>query len=120
MPAERIEDDVLRIYELVSAAVQTLRAAEPGPFFFECMTYRWKEHVGPNDDFHLGYRTREEAEPWFKNDQVKRLAEMIDARQRERIEQEVEAEIQAAFAFAEGSPFPNGAELFTDVFMEAD
>lgn len=120
MPAERIEDDVLRIYERVSAAVQALRISEPGPFFFECMTYRWKEHVGPNDDFHLGYRTREEAEPWFKNDQVKRLAEVIDARQRGRIEQEVETEIQAAFAFAEGSPFPDGAELFTDVFMEAD
>lgn len=119
MPAERIEDDVLRIYERVSAAVQALRASEPGPFFFECMTYRWKEHVGPNDDFHLGYRTREEAEPWFKNDQVKRLAEMIDPRQRERIEQEVEAEIQAAFAFAEESPFPDSVELFTDVFMEA-
>jgi len=119
MPAERIEDDVLRIYERVSAAVQALRAGEHGPFFFECMTYRWKEHVGPNDDFHLGYRTREEAEPWFKNDQVKRLAEMIDARQRERIEQEVEAEILAAFDFAEESPFPDGVELFTDVFREA-
>jgi len=117
IPAERVEDDVLRIYERISAAVRTLRSGESGPFFFECMTYRWKEHVGPNDDFHLGYRTREEAEPWFKNDQVKHLAEMIDPRQRERIEQEVEAEIQAAFAFAEESPFPDSAELFTDVFM---
>lgn len=119
MPAERIEDDVLRIYERVSVAVRALSGGEPGPFFFECMTYRWKEHVGPNDDFHLGYRTREEAEPWFKNDQVKRLGGMIDARQRERIEQEVETEIRAAFDFAEESPFPDGVELFTDVFKEA-
>lgn len=116
VPAERIEDDVLRVHERVGAAVKALRAGEPGPFFFECLTYRWKEHVGPNDDFHLGYRTREEADPWMKNDQVKRLAGLLEADQRRRIESEVEAEIQAAFAFAEESPFPDGSELFTDMF----
>jgi TPP-dependent pyruvate/acetoin dehydrogenase alpha subunit len=118
IPTERIEDDVLKVYERSSAAVGALRAGEPGPFFFECLTYRWKEHVGPNEDFHLGYRTPEEAEPWMRNDQVKRMGEMLEPQQRERIEREVEAEIQAAFAFAEASPFPDGAELFTDVFKE--
>jgi TPP-dependent pyruvate/acetoin dehydrogenase alpha subunit len=116
MPAEKIEDDVLRVYERVGAAVQALRAGQPGPFFFECLTYRWREHVGPNEDFQLGYRTREEAEPWFQNDQVKRIAELLDPCQREHVEQEVEAEIQAAIAFAEASPFPDGAELYTDVY----
>jgi TPP-dependent pyruvate/acetoin dehydrogenase alpha subunit len=116
MPAEQIDDDVLSVHERVSAAVRALRAGESGPFFFECMTYRWKEHVGPNDDFHLGYRTREEAEQWMQNDQVKRLAAMLDDEQRNRIEEEVEAEIQAAFAFAEESPFPEETELFNDVF----
>ena len=119
MPAEHIDDDVLSVHERVSAAVRALRAGESGPFFFECMTYRWKEHVGPNDDFHLGYRTREEAEHWMKNDQVKRLAAMLDGEQRTRIEEEVEAEVQAAFAFAEESSFPEEAELFNDVFRGA-
>lgn len=116
LPAERIEDDVLRVHERVKTAVEALRAGQPGPFFFECMTYRWKEHVGPNEDFQLGYRTREEAEPWFKNDQVKRLAGLIDEDARQQIEREVELEIEAAFAFAEESPFPEPAELYTDVF----
>lgn len=120
MPAEYMEnDDVLRIYDRVGAAVKALRSGQPGPFFFECMTYRWKEHVGPNDDYHLGYRTKEEAEPWIANDQVKRLAEMVDASKRRQIEQEVEAEIAQAFAFAETSPFPNAPELYTDVYQEA-
>ena len=39
-----------------------------------------------------------------------------DSGVRQRIEREVEAEIQAAFAFAEDSPFPEESELFTDVF----
>ncbi len=116
--AEQIGDDVLRVYERVSSAVNAVRAGEPGPFFFECLTYRWREHVGPNEDFHLGYRTREEAEPWIRNDQVKRVAEMLDPCQREQIEHEVEVEIREAFDFAEASPFPESAELFTDVFKE--
>lgn len=120
MPAERIEDnDVLCIYERVGAAVKALRDGQTGPFFFECMTYRWKEHVGPNDDYQLGYRAQEEAEPWIKNDQVKRLGAMISPEQRQQIERDTESEIAEAFAFAEDSPFPAALELYTDLFKEA-
>jgi TPP-dependent pyruvate/acetoin dehydrogenase alpha subunit len=119
IPAEKIEDnDTLTIYEKIGAAAKALRNGEPGPFFFECMTYRWKEHVGPNEDYHLGYRTKEEAEPWIKNDQLKRLGELVESEDRQKIEDEVEAEIKAAFEFAEASPFPKYPELFTDVFKE--
>jgi TPP-dependent pyruvate/acetoin dehydrogenase alpha subunit len=118
IPAEQIEDDVLKVYERSRAAVGALRAGEPGPFFFECMTYRWKEHVGPNEDFHLGYRAREEAEPWIRNDQVKRMGAMLEPQERGRIEQEVDAEIHIAFAFAEAGPFPDDAEFLIDVFKK--
>jgi TPP-dependent pyruvate/acetoin dehydrogenase alpha subunit len=87
-----------------------------GPFFFECQTYRWKEHVGPNEDFKLGYRTKEQAKPWIENDQVKRLADLLPARRRKQIEAEVDAEIDEAVAFAEASPFPELSELMTDVY----
>lgn len=117
MPAERIENnDLFTIYERVDAAAQALRRGEPGPYFFECMTYRWKEHVGPNDDFHLGYRDPEEAQTWKDNDQVRQVAQLVDEARRSAIEAAVEAEIVEAFEFAESSPFPEAAELFTDVF----
>jgi TPP-dependent pyruvate/acetoin dehydrogenase alpha subunit len=117
MPAEQIPgNDVLRIYERVSETVGKLRSGETGPFFFECLTYRLKEHVGPNDDFHLGYRIRDEAEPWIENDPVKRLGDRLEPSTRHKIEAEVDAEIREAFAFAEQSPFPEAAELYTDVF----
>jgi len=116
MPAEQIPDnDLLRIYERVSEAVKKLRTGEPGPFFFECLTYRLKEHVGPNDDFQLGYRSREEAEPWITNDPVRRLGEQLDPTERHKIEAEVDAEIREAFLYAEQSSFPDPAELYTDV-----
>lgn len=117
MPAEQIPDnDVVRIYEKMNEAVGRLRSGQPGPFFFECLTYRLKEHVGPSEDFQLGYRSREEAEPWIKTDPIKQLGDRLDPQRRREIETAVEAEIQDAFAFAERSPFPQGAELYTDVF----
>ncbi len=120
VPAERIEDnDVLKIYEKVNEAVQALRAGQPGPFFFECMTYRWMEHVGPGEDYHLGFRVKEEAQPWIDNDQVTRIGALLEADQREKIEQEVESEIQEAFDFAENNPFPEAHELYTDLFKES-
>jgi 2-oxoisovalerate dehydrogenase E1 component len=117
MPTEQIPgNDPLRIYERVNETVGKLRSGEAGPFFFECLTYRLKEHVGPNDDFYLGYRTREEAKPWIENDPIKRLGDQLDPAQRHKIDAQVEAEIREAFAFAERSPFPAAAELYTDVF----
>ncbi len=117
--AERIDNgDVFKIHDRVGVAVKALREGKPGPFFFECLTYRWKEHVGPNDDYHLGYRTKDEAKWWIENDQVKKVGAMLKSEVRVRIENEVEAEIKEAFEFAESSPFPEAAELHTDVFKE--
>jgi TPP-dependent pyruvate/acetoin dehydrogenase alpha subunit len=117
IPAERIEDnDVLAIMEKVGHAVASLRAGNNGPFFFECMTYRFREHVGPNEDFQLGYRTREEAVSWIENDPLVRVAALVDAQVRRCIEAETEAEIQDAFSYAEAGAFPCAAELVTDVF----
>ena len=119
LQAERIEDgDVLKIAERARAAADALRAGA-GPFFLECLTYRWKEHVGPNEDWQLGYRAREEADPWLKSDQVPRLAAMLPAPAAERIRSEVEAEIAEAFLFAEKSPVPPAEELHTDLFRSA-
>lgn len=117
LKAERIESgDVFKIHERISKARARLSSGKEGPFFFECMTYRWREHVGPNEDFKFGYRSRREAQPWFKNDQVARLADMLDPARRQRIERQVETEIKRAFLFAEKSPFPEARELYTDLF----
>ena len=115
--AERVEDsDIFKIYDRVSKARARLASGKDGPIFFECMTYRWKEHVGPNEDFHFGYRKQSEAELWFKNDQVVRIAMMVDPARRRTIEKKVELEIKNAFRFAEGSPFPKAGDLYADLF----
>jgi TPP-dependent pyruvate/acetoin dehydrogenase alpha subunit len=117
MEAKRIEqNDVLAIYEAVGTVAQAIRQGRSGPWFFECLTYRWKEHVGPGDDFALGYRTRAEAESWMAGDQVTRIGKQLEPSVRAQIEHDVEDELREAFAFAEASPFPGLAELYTDVY----
>jgi TPP-dependent pyruvate/acetoin dehydrogenase alpha subunit len=118
LPAERIEhSDVLYLHQRTRAVAAKVRAGQP--HFFEVMTYRWREHVGPNNDYQLGYRTEDEAAAWIAEDQVDRLAAMVEPKHREQIRHEVDAEVAEAFAFAEMSAEPEPEELYTDVFKEA-
>ena len=120
MSAERIEDnDLFEIYERVEHASSEIRNGKQGPRLFECMTYRWGEHVGPNEDFDAGYRSRSEAQPWFEKDPLKTLSASLERARRGQIEVDVEAEIYEAFTFAEESTFPDDGDLYTDVFTEA-
>jgi TPP-dependent pyruvate/acetoin dehydrogenase alpha subunit len=118
IPAERFEDnDMLRLHQRTREITQDIRSGA-GPRFLEVMTYRWREHVGPGEDYHLGFRSKDEAAPWIENDQVKRLEKLLDAVDALQIRCEVEAEIAAAFAFAEKSPWPPSEELLRDVVTE--
>jgi TPP-dependent pyruvate/acetoin dehydrogenase alpha subunit len=77
--AVRIDgNDVLEVHRTTKNAVEILRSGD-GPFFIECMTYRWREHVGPYFDHELNrtYRTREELEAWMHRCPVKRSEERL-------------------------------------------
>jgi pyruvate dehydrogenase E1 component alpha subunit len=116
IPAHKISDsDVLSLWHLAAGAYAAIRQGS-GPVFIECQTYRWKEHVGPGDDYDAGYRTRDELRPWVECDQVGRIGAKLDPAVRMAVEAEVEREIAAAIDFAENSPFPEAKELFTDVY----
>lgn len=117
IPAYRIaKNDPLKIYNAVARARAETLIKGSGPIFFECMTYRWREHLGGGEDFHLGYRTRKEAEPWMRGDSLQVIGASLDARARTAIERKVEREIKSAFLYAEKSPWPSRSELYTDVY----
>ncbi len=117
IPAETIADgDVFLLHAAAAAAAAELRAGGSGPRYLECVTSRWLEHVGPGEDFDLGFRERDEVQDWKENDQVERLGGMLSVKRRETIDREIEAEVKDAFEFAEGSPFPGAEELFADVY----
>jgi pyruvate dehydrogenase E1 component alpha subunit len=116
IPAHQIADsDVLALWKVTAEACASIRQGG-GPVFIECKTYRWREHVGPGEDFDAGYRTREEMRPWIENDQVARVGAMLEPAAKAAIDAEIEREVAAAIAFAETSPFPDPKELYTDVY----
>jgi TPP-dependent pyruvate/acetoin dehydrogenase alpha subunit len=116
-------NNVEESHALLSELTEHVRRGE-GPGFAELVTYRWREHCGPNYDNNLGYRTEKEFQEWKAKDPVaayekKLLAErVITDASLKQMNARVEEEVARAFEFAEKSPYPSHAEAFTDIFAE--
>ena len=116
--AKHVDDgDVFATIDAAAELIADVRGGR-GPRFLECATYRWKEHVGPSEDWALGYRRADEAAPWLANDQVARVGWLLPEAERRAIEADVEARVADAFAFAEASPFPEPDQLMTNLYAE--
>jgi TPP-dependent pyruvate/acetoin dehydrogenase alpha subunit len=109
------DGNIFQIRNLARAAVERARAGK-GPSFIECHTYRWLEHVGPNEDYEAGYRSRVDLERWITMDPVSRLGTMLDDETRAEIDDEIEAELADAIAFAGAAPLPTSKELLRHVY----
>ncbi|HIJ98807.1 TPA: thiamine pyrophosphate-dependent dehydrogenase E1 component subunit alpha [archaeon] len=109
-------NDAIKVYEITKKAVDKIRSGK-GPVFLEFLTYRWREHCGPNYDNDLGYRSVEELEKWKRKDPLESLknkllkSKTILQAEFEKIENEVRSKVEAAVKFAKESPFPKKEEL---------
>lgn len=81
------------------------------PYLIEIKTYRYLEHVGVGDDHNVPYRDENDLKIWQGKDPLIQNKSMIDT-----YSSVIQNEIEAAVAFAENSPFPEDAELFTDIY----
>jgi len=116
MPAARVTSgDVFEIYDRTMALLDHVRDGE-GPAFLECHTYRWREHVGPGEDYDAGYRQRDELTAWQAKDPVALLASALPLDTRQKIETEIERLIEDAVNFAESSREPIAEELLAHVY----
>jgi TPP-dependent pyruvate/acetoin dehydrogenase alpha subunit len=118
--AERIDgNDVLEVYRSAQRAVAQLRDGS-GPYFLECMTYRWREHVGPHFDHDLNrtYRTRSEVETWMERCPVKRSETYLlqlgiaDSGELESWRADMQGNVDSAIARAQNAPWPDVSTLF--------
>jgi len=104
-------NDVLAVYQEASKAAEHCRRGD-GPYFLECATYRWREHVGPLWDYDRGYRSKEEVEQWLARCPIKRLSEycltqsLCTEDELRSWRREFEEEVAGAVAVAKRSPFP--------------
>src|SRR5215217_1811537 len=114
--------DLFAVLEVAERA--TKRVRETGaPYAIEAMTYRIAPHGAA--DFLERYRTKEEIAEWRKRDPIGLVeARLLDAGVEEvtldEIKTEARAVVDEAVKFAEESPEPEIAELYTDVYAEGD
>jgi len=111
-------NDVLAVYEAAGEAVTRARKGE-GPTLVECKTCRHHGHYEGDTDT---YRTKEELDECKKRDPIprfrKKLVEMgvLTEKEADKIEQEINEEIEEAVKFAEESPLPAPEETLEDVY----
>jgi acetoin:2,6-dichlorophenolindophenol oxidoreductase subunit alpha len=111
--------DVVAVYEVVSEAVARARGGD-GPSLVETKTYRFHDHAFGLPA--INYRDQAEIDEWRRRDPVElfraRLAAELgfDESAIAGLEHEVGAEIEAAVAFAESSPYPSLEAAFEHVY----
>ncbi len=122
---ERVDgNDVLAVYEKSKMLIEKLRAGE-GPAFLECLTYRMRGHVGPNDNIQgtqTDIRSNEEIAEWREKDPVGRMKKIliddynVSTEELAEIENKINDEISEAYKFTEESAYPPKTELNNYVF----
>jgi pyruvate dehydrogenase E1 component alpha subunit len=114
--------DVLAVHVAAEKAAGYVRSGK-GPYILEMMTYRYRGHSMSDP---AKYRSREEvAKVRQEHDPIDHLRLRIldeghaDEAGLKDIDREIKDVISAATDFAQESPEPDAAELYTDVLAEA-
>jgi len=117
-------NDVLAVYDAALEAAEKCRRGA-GPVFLEFLTYRYRGHVGPDDNIqgeHTDIRPQEEIDVWMKKDPLAVLRDyllapgLFSSGELDGIRAEVEAEVEEAFVFARAGAHPKTEELERYVF----
>lgn len=125
MPGIRVENgqDVLAVYDAVKTAVDRARAGG-GPSLVEIVTYRYNEH---SEGLRLAndYRNADERADWLSRDPVVLFREYLiqqgmTAEQMDQLDADVLAEVDAAVAFSDASPYPELSVAFDDLYTDKE
>ena len=110
--------DVLAVREATQRAVERARKSYL-PTLLEVRTYRFMGHSMSDPG---NYRTRAEIEKHQERDPIKlftlslKEAKIVDDKIIEQLEQQVREEVERAVRFADESPEPDPAQLYTDIY----
>lgn len=110
------------IYQLTQKAIKLIETNQM-PCFLYLKYYRYLEHVGINEDFDAGYRSREEFEDWYKKDPInlqrnKLLNLGVKEEEIRKLEEEINNQVKNSIVLAKKAPFSEINEVYKDVFYE--
>lgn len=108
------------VHEAIEEAADRARRGD-GPTLLDIRTYRYKGHSMSDPQ---KYRTKEEVADWMEQDPIQHCLNVIQenkwmtAKEIEEVEAWVKKEVEESVEFAENSPYPEGKELYEDVYKE--
>jgi TPP-dependent pyruvate/acetoin dehydrogenase alpha subunit len=122
MPSKLADgNDIFAVRAAAEEAVEWARSGQ-GPYFLEFSTYRWREHVGPNWDYDVGYRTKAEVDAWIEKCPIKRATAQllasgsISEAQVEEYQSSIQAAVDRAVVAAKAAPFPSVEHLLDGTY----
>jgi len=110
--------DVLAVREATLRAVERARK-DYLPTLLEIRTYRFMGHSMSDPG---NYRTRAEIEKYQERDPIKLFsaslleAKIVDQKALDDIDRKIHEEVEDSLRFADESPLPDPAELYTDIY----
>jgi len=113
-------NDVLGVREVSRTAIDRARRGE-GPTLLECKTYRWYFHA-MRAERPPETRPAAEVASWKARDPIARLStdliaqRLLSESEVGALQRQVLADLDAAVAFAEASPFPDPKDILVDMF----
>lgn len=114
--------DVEEIQRIAAEAADEMRR-DPRPAFLRLRWYRYLEHVGINEDFEAGYRSRDEYLQWFKLDPValQRAKLVREGWLGERgvvdLERAIDDQVERSIQAAKAAVFSGKDELYQGLFV---
>jgi pyruvate dehydrogenase E1 component alpha subunit len=122
--SEKVDGNkVFEVYSAAKNALERCRAGD-GPVFLECMTYRWREHVGPLWDYEASrtYRAKSELEEWMQKCPIRQCVQellvekLITQEGLDRLLESTNGLILETMARAYESPWPKPESLFENIY----
>lgn len=116
-------NDISEVFKAAKKATNFIRNGN-GPFVIECVTYRWKGHVGPSEDNDVGLQRSEVLNEWKKRDPIKRLTDgmihnkLLNQTDLSSIKLSIRDFIDGSWEKALKSPFPSPELLYQTVYSK--
>jgi TPP-dependent pyruvate/acetoin dehydrogenase alpha subunit len=122
IPGIRVDgNNVVEVFQAAKKAIDYARLGN-GPTLIECMTYRWRGHVGPNDDIDKGLRSKEELDYWMQRCPIKAFEEfllihgLIAESEKVKITERIDKEVEDSVTFAKESQYPAESSYINYIF----
>lgn len=109
-------NDVELIYLLTEKILKNIRS-NSRPAFLHLKYYRYLEHVGVNEDFDSGYRSKEDYHQWLNKDPISiQKDRLLDMHSLLDIERNISKRVNECFISARQSSFPSSIDLLSGTY----